>query len=495
MAASGLTASTCDMVNFNHVTSMADYALRLLEQINEVNTHSFNNFRMRIGINIGPVVAGVIGARKPQYDIWGNAVNVASRMDSTGMLDQIQVTQEIYQILEPKGYLLTCRGSVDVKGKGTMTTYFLTGKADPSVVKTAVNLVKSVVEPMIKQPVVEAEVVVVDDGEATAKRRKSLCRQNDIVPFFSMSLSPGISPVNGPPLQEDNCYMQQSHSKLRTIDSSPQLISGSEKSTDSLQIVSNSVQRAQLIDIKHCQQMDITNLNLKDSIESLEKLLKNDISLSDLSNINKANLPAIPDLFCKFGLPQVNSSNSSSSGSNSKPNYGINVINDGPELFGRGAASPEIVSSNHCTTSLNHLHRPEMGIIPPSHDGMDHDRQNNNDNRLHSFSMSPNNKSISAETVINVGADLLADYNSSTFSGDHGGRMNAVNAKSNGNSHYADNNTNGNSPMKSSHSMCPLKFSHNYDSKQQIATSKSLNTLPFVDDRFPTTGRQSAVQK
>ena len=93
---------------------MADYALRLREQLDYVNEHSFNNFKIRIGIfqmiyisindpeflkngfffegiNIGPVVAGVIGARKPQYDIWGNAVNVASRMDSTGVLDKIQV--------------------------------------------------------------------------------------------------------------------------------------------------------------------------------------------------------------------------------------------------------------------------------------------------------------------------------------------------------------------------------------------------------------------
>lgn len=75
MAASGLTASTCDMLHYGHVTAMADYALRLLEQINEVNEHSFNNFRMRIGINVGSVVAGVIGARKPQYDIWGNTVS------------------------------------------------------------------------------------------------------------------------------------------------------------------------------------------------------------------------------------------------------------------------------------------------------------------------------------------------------------------------------------------------------------------------------------
>nr|AAM29228.1 AT09365p [Drosophila melanogaster] len=90
MAASGLTANTCDRVNFSHVTAMADYALQLFDKIEEVNMHSFNNFRMRIGINIGPVVAGVIGACKPQYDIWGNAVNVASRMDSTGLVDHIQ---------------------------------------------------------------------------------------------------------------------------------------------------------------------------------------------------------------------------------------------------------------------------------------------------------------------------------------------------------------------------------------------------------------------
>ena len=73
------------------MTAMADYALRLKQQLSYVNEHSFNHFRLRVGINIGPVVAGVIGVRKPQYDIWGNAVNVASRMDSTGVVDQIQV--------------------------------------------------------------------------------------------------------------------------------------------------------------------------------------------------------------------------------------------------------------------------------------------------------------------------------------------------------------------------------------------------------------------
>uniref|UniRef100_A0A182MEH6 adenylate cyclase n=1 Tax=Anopheles culicifacies TaxID=139723 RepID=A0A182MEH6_9DIPT len=129
MAASGLTANSCDKNDFQHVVAMMDYALELFQKITDVNEHSFNNFRMRIGINIGPVVAGVIGTRKPQYDIWGNAVNVASRMDSTGLMDHIQVTEDVYQIVKDKGYNLTCRGTVNVKGKGTMITYLMPGLA------------------------------------------------------------------------------------------------------------------------------------------------------------------------------------------------------------------------------------------------------------------------------------------------------------------------------------------------------------------------------
>nr|XP_020742614.1 adenylate cyclase type 6 isoform X2 [Odocoileus virginianus texanus] len=91
MAASGLNASTYDQVGRSHITALADYAMRLMEQMKHINEHSFNNFQMKIGLNMGPVVAGVIGARKPQYDIWGNTVNVSSRMDSTGVPDRIQV--------------------------------------------------------------------------------------------------------------------------------------------------------------------------------------------------------------------------------------------------------------------------------------------------------------------------------------------------------------------------------------------------------------------
>ncbi|KAF7247739.1 Adenylate cyclase type 1 [Varanus komodoensis] len=82
------------------------------------------------GINVGPVVAGVIGARRPQYDIWGNTVNVASRMDSTGVQGKIQVTEEVQRILKRCNYEFVCRGKVSVKGKGEMLTYFLEGKAN-----------------------------------------------------------------------------------------------------------------------------------------------------------------------------------------------------------------------------------------------------------------------------------------------------------------------------------------------------------------------------
>ncbi|XP_059575375.1 adenylate cyclase type 6 [Alligator mississippiensis] len=125
MAASGLNDTTYDREGRSHITALADYAMRLMEQMKYINEHSFNNFQMKIGLNIGPVVAGVIGARKPQYDIWGNTVNVSSRMDSTGVPDRIQVTTDLYQVLVAKGYQLECRGVIKVKGKGEMTTYFL----------------------------------------------------------------------------------------------------------------------------------------------------------------------------------------------------------------------------------------------------------------------------------------------------------------------------------------------------------------------------------
>ncbi|KAH8293371.1 hypothetical protein KR044_011134 [Drosophila immigrans] len=108
-----------------HMTALVEYVKAMRLSLQEINSHSYNNFMLRVGVNIGPVVAGVIGARKPQYDIWGNTVNVASRMDSTGVPGYSQVTQEVVDSLVGSHFEFRCRGTIKVKGKGDMVTYFL----------------------------------------------------------------------------------------------------------------------------------------------------------------------------------------------------------------------------------------------------------------------------------------------------------------------------------------------------------------------------------
>uniref|UniRef100_A0A8B9HH47 adenylate cyclase n=1 Tax=Astyanax mexicanus TaxID=7994 RepID=A0A8B9HH47_ASTMX len=110
---------------YMHIGTMLEFAFALVGKLDLINKHSFNDFKLRVGINHGPVIAGVIGAQKPQYDIWGNTVNVASRMESTGVLGKIQVTEETSRILQTLGYMCSCRGIINVKGKGDLKTFFV----------------------------------------------------------------------------------------------------------------------------------------------------------------------------------------------------------------------------------------------------------------------------------------------------------------------------------------------------------------------------------
>ncbi|KAK0098595.1 hypothetical protein PV326_006343 [Microctonus aethiopoides] len=109
----------------HNVIVLVEFAIALMTLLDQINRESFQRFQLRMGLNHGPVIAGVVGAQKPQYDIWGNTVNVASRMDSCGEMGRLQVTEDTAKILKNVGYELICRGPTYVKGKGTLTTYFV----------------------------------------------------------------------------------------------------------------------------------------------------------------------------------------------------------------------------------------------------------------------------------------------------------------------------------------------------------------------------------
>ncbi len=111
----------------DHAEVTAEMALAMQDELVRINTERKMNIKVRIGINTGPVVAGVIGKRKFIYDLWGDAVNTASRMESHGLAGCIQVTESTYEKLK-KRYELDERGTVEVKGKGHMKTFLLQGR-------------------------------------------------------------------------------------------------------------------------------------------------------------------------------------------------------------------------------------------------------------------------------------------------------------------------------------------------------------------------------
>jgi adenylate cyclase len=124
VVAAGLLKSRPDRAE-----TIADFALAMLKRLENYNATTGNSLEVRIGIETGPVIAGVIGTSHFSYDLWGDAINTASRMQSHGLGGRIHLTENIYLRLKDK-YICEERGVILVKGKGEMRTYFLIDRKD-----------------------------------------------------------------------------------------------------------------------------------------------------------------------------------------------------------------------------------------------------------------------------------------------------------------------------------------------------------------------------
>jgi class 3 adenylate cyclase len=111
----------------DHAEAGIEMAMAMRDEVARRSDPGGQPLAVRIGIDTGPVVAGVIGTSKFSYDLWGDTVNTASRMESQGVAGCIQVTARTYERLKD-GYRFERRGPISVKGKGEIVTYFLVGR-------------------------------------------------------------------------------------------------------------------------------------------------------------------------------------------------------------------------------------------------------------------------------------------------------------------------------------------------------------------------------
>jgi len=125
LAAAGVPVQRSD-----HAEAAANMALAMLESLPRFTAKGYGPLGMRIGLHTGPVIAGVIGRRKFRYDIWGDTVNTASRMESHGKSGRVHTSAAVRQALGEK-FQFEPRGPISIKGKGIMETFFLVGRQEP----------------------------------------------------------------------------------------------------------------------------------------------------------------------------------------------------------------------------------------------------------------------------------------------------------------------------------------------------------------------------
>ena len=124
MAVSGVPEQTT-----RHAINIANYALAIIDKLLSFNQDNKMQLQLRIGITYGPVVAGIIGHKKFVYDVWGNVVNLASRLEETSLPNKIHISEKMAFMLQDE-FIVEPRGTVEMKGIGSIRTYFLLGKKE-----------------------------------------------------------------------------------------------------------------------------------------------------------------------------------------------------------------------------------------------------------------------------------------------------------------------------------------------------------------------------
>lgn len=117
------------------------FATQIMKQTKNLSEkETYNNIKLRIGIAHGPILAGVVGSKKPLYDVWGDPVNMASRMETTGTVDRIQIIGDTADMVEKYGYELEYRGERYVKGRPNLVpTYFVKLSDNYELIKKHTN--------------------------------------------------------------------------------------------------------------------------------------------------------------------------------------------------------------------------------------------------------------------------------------------------------------------------------------------------------------------
>ena len=123
MAVGGLDADEAAI--HGAIVAVAELALDMVDQLRAADL----GWSMRVGVHAGPVVSGIIGSRKFAFDVWGDTVNVASRLEATSQPDRVQISSAVHEILERAGgFEVEPRGEIELKGKGLVETWFLNGR-------------------------------------------------------------------------------------------------------------------------------------------------------------------------------------------------------------------------------------------------------------------------------------------------------------------------------------------------------------------------------